>query len=149
VNTGYRLLEHTADIRLLAYGPSFEAMLQAAGRGLLEIMGAHTTSTPRARLRPVVLKARDREGLVVAWLNELVYLAAVEGPPAGCGVSAVREEDGQHRLDGWVGPSCPDVRPGVEVKAATYHGLRVRTPEDRPASRIPPGTWWTEVVLDI
>ncbi|MDQ7794632.1 MAG: archease [bacterium] len=143
---GHRLLEHTADLCLLAHGPSEEALFEAAGCGLLAVMGE--SASPGGRRR-VGLTARDREGLLVAWLNEIIYLAAAEGgPPAACGVDVVRH-DGGSCLEGWVGAPAPWRQGGAEVKAATYHGLTVRPPSAAAPPGVPRGSWWAEIVLDI
>lgn len=143
---GYRRLEHTADLRLLVYGSSLEALFEAAGRGLLHLMGKGGSAGER---RPVTMAAADHESLLVAWLNELIYLAATAGgPPAACGITALRR-DGGVRLEGWVG-AASRWRPGqAEVKAATYHGLAVRDPSAAAPPAVPPGSWWAEVLLDV
>jgi SHS2 domain-containing protein len=148
---GYRWLEHTADLRLLAFGEDEAALYQAAGTGLLEAMGA--AGEGRGAGRPVTVVAPDREGLLVAWLNELIYLAAVMGgPPGWCRVAAV-EGGAAFQLTGEVGPPAPGM--GVEVKAATYHRLRVAAPEEGDADgagrpeEVPPGNWWAEIIVDV
>ncbi|HSW11182.1 MAG TPA: archease [Bacillota bacterium] len=148
---GYRWLEHTADLRLLAYGRDEAALYQEAGTGLLEAMGAPGKGAGLHRAVTVV--APDRESLMVAWLNELIYLAAVAGgPPAWCEVVAVQQR-AEFELTGRVGPASPAT--GAEVKAATYHGLRVSAPGEeaaagavRPAG-VPPGNWWAEIIVDV
>ncbi len=148
---GYRWLEHTADLRLLAYGADEVALYQEAGRALLEAMGA--AGEGRRLPRTVTVVAPDRESLMVAWLNELIYLAAVTGgTPAGCRVVAI-EHGAELKLTGRVGP--PVTATGVEVKAATYHGLRVSPPAEGATADtatpggVPPGNWWAEIIVDV
>jgi len=148
---GYRWLEHTADLRLLAYGEDEPTLYQEAGTGLLEAMGAPGKSP--GLHRAVTVGAPDRESLMVAWLNELIYLAAVAGgPPAWCEVVAVQQR-AEFELTGRVGPPGPGN--GVEVKAATYHRLLVSAPGAEAAAgagrpdAVPPGNWWAEIILDV
>ena len=142
---GYQWLEHTADLRLLAYGVDEVALYQEAGRGLLAAMGA--AGRGRGPCRPVAVSAPDRDGLMVAWLNELIYLAAVMGgPPADCEVIAVQQGT-ELKLTGRVGPPAPGT--GVEIKAATYHGLRVCPPGEQAPAGVPPGNWWAEIIVDV
>lgn len=146
MKAGCRRLEHTADLRLLVYAPGLESLFEAAGQGLLDLMGEGGRGGER---RPVTVIATDRESLLVAWLNELIFLAATAGgPPAGCGVTAVRA-DGDVRLEGWVGPPSRWRQDEAEIKAATYHGLVVRDPAVGTPPGVPAGSWWTEVVLDV
>jgi SHS2 domain-containing protein len=134
---GFELLEHTADIGIRARGASLEAAFERATEGLAEILGA---------LRPgpgepvaVEVSAPDPGGLLVDWLNEVLWLREVrEAWLAGVRVDRVADgtASGSVALSS-AGPA-PD---GTFVKAVTYHRLRVE-----PG---PGGGWLIEVYLDV
>jgi SHS2 domain-containing protein len=133
---GYELLEHTADVGIRARGASLEAAFEQATEALAEVLGALAPG-PGAGVA-VEVAAPDPGGLLVDWLNEVLWLLEVRRA-ALAGVRVDRVGDGT--ATGWVvlaGGPAPD---GTFVKAATYHRLRVE-PDPR-------GGWLIEVFLDV
>jgi SHS2 domain-containing protein len=137
---GFELLEHTADVGIRARGDSLEEVFEQATLGLAEVLGAW----PAAGARPgeavaVEVAAGDPGGLLVDWLNEVLWLREVRQAVV-TGVRVERVGDGAAAgsvtLAG--GGPAPD---GTFVKAVTYHRLRVE-PD-------PGGGWLAEVYLDV
>jgi SHS2 domain-containing protein len=142
---GFELLEHTADVGIRAWGASLEEVFERATLGLAEVLGA---SRPGAG-EPVAVEvsAADAGGLLVDWLNEVLWLREVRGVTlAGVRVERV----GKGRASGMVafasGGPPPD---GTFVKAVTYHRLRVERVGDQPGEARHPGAWLAEVYLDV
>jgi SHS2 domain-containing protein len=155
---GFELLEHTADVGIRAWGPSLEAAFEQATLGLAEVLGAYRPGPGRPE--PVRVSAGDLGGLLVDWLNEVLWLREVRqaavagvqvdrvavGGAAEDGGAAVGDDGGAHAGDGLVhgtvelaaGGAAPE---GTFVKAVTYHRLRVE--------RDPGGGWLAEVYLDV
>ena len=141
---GYELLEHTADVGIRAHGPTLEAAFERATEALADVLGALAPSEVPGPAGPgervmVEVSADDPGGLLVDWLNEVLWLQ--EGRQATvAGVRVERVTDGT--AGGWVafasGGPAPD---GTFVKAVTYHRLRVE-PD-------PGGGWLIEVYLDV
>ena len=137
-SAGYELLEHTADVGIRARGPTLEAAFEQATRGLAEVLGA---LAPEGSTEPVAVEvsAGDPGGLLVDWLNEVLWLREVHQARMA-GVRVERVGDGT--AAGWVAFSGDDPPPdGTLVKAVTYHRLRVE-----PG---PGGGWLIEVYLDV
>jgi SHS2 domain-containing protein len=148
---GYELLEHTADVGIRARGATLEGAFERATEGLAEVLGALTPaggspggpgdgggSGPGERVL-VEVSADDPGGLLVDWLNEVLWLWEVR-QAAVAGVRVERVRDGT--AAGWVAFSGDDPAPdGTFVKAVTYHRLRVE-PD-------PGGGWLIEVYLDV
>lgn len=137
MSRGYEFLEHTADLGIRAWGPTVEEAFAAAAQALAELMGAWFPG--EGRERPVGVEAPDREALVVAWLDELLYLHEVHDVVfGGFEVERVRP----HRVDARVRAAPRGARqlesPGV--KAATYHRLRLAREGEE---------WVVEVYLDL
>ena len=133
---GFELLEHTADIGIRARGATLEEVFEQAALGLAEVQGGLAPG-PGDPV-PVEVSAADPGGLLVDWLNEVLWLREVRQAKVA-GVRVERVGDG---AAGWVvfsgdGPA-PD---GTFVKAVTYHRLRVE-PD-------PGGGWLIEVYLDV
>jgi SHS2 domain-containing protein len=159
-SAGFELLEHTADVGVRARGATLEAVFEQATLGLAEVLGA---SRP-GRGEPVAVEvaAGDLGGLLVDWLNEVLWLQEVRQ----AAVAAVRvEHAGDGRAAGADAPSAPGTDAtsapdggafsavgavafsagepppkGTFVKAVTYHRLRVERDRDG---------WLAEVYLDV
>jgi SHS2 domain-containing protein len=141
----FELLEHTADVGVRARGATLEEAFEQATLGLAEVLGARRpgrSSPGGARGREAVaveVTAGDPGGLLVDWLNEVLWLHETRGHAAIVGVRVERVADG--RAAGGVTFSSTDPpAEGTSVKAVTYHRLRV----DRDA-----GGWLAEVYLDV
>jgi protein archease len=156
VGAGFELLEHTADVGIRARGATLEEAFEQATLGLAEVQGAlapgpeeagpgERVAGPEEPAREsreavaVQVSAADPGGLLVDWLNEVLWLTETRR----AGVAGVRvERVGDGTASGSVvlasGGPAPD---GIFVKAVTYHRLRV---EPNPG-----GGWLVEVYLDV
>ena len=139
---GHELLEHTADLGVRARGATLEELFEQATVGLAEVLGAWRPGPGEPQALAVT--GDDPGGLLVDWLNEVLYLHEVRRAALG----AVRlDRVGGGRAEGTV-RLTPDAAPfdGVEVKAVTYHRLRVEPTAEPGAGR---GGWIAEVYLDL
>ncbi len=138
---GFRVLGHTADVGLAAWGPDLRSAFAQAALGMFSLMADRRAIRPLVSRR-IRVEATDREALLVAWLTGLLYYvdserllfrtatiqdfsetsltAHARGEPA---------QEGRHRLR-------------AVVKAATYHQLKVQR-------RSPQGGWRVQVYLDV
>lgn len=122
----HELLAHTAEVKLRVRAPDFPALAGEAGRALaaLELAGDVPPATGGAR--EIVLRAADQGALLVDWLNELIYLAETERWVA---TEFTPEAGGPLELRMRTRGATVDIAPS-RVKAATHHGLDVRTTAD-------------------
>ena len=73
-----------------------------------------------------MVQGRDREAVLVHWLNELIYQAEVDRWVAvEFALEAATETELRVRARGIVVEEAPS-----RVKAATFHGLRIATVRD-------------------
>ncbi len=73
----YRILEHTADIGLVAYGRDLPEAFANAAYGLFSII----TEMRRVReleSREVAVNAQNQESLLFNWMNQLIYIFEIE-----------------------------------------------------------------------
>lgn len=113
-------VEHTADRALRVWGLEMADLFVGAARGLYRLM-ADLDGLAATRWREIRLEALDRETLLVAWLNELLFVTESEGllfVEFRC--RFVTETS----LVAWVG-GTPDRVTMAPVKAATFHGLEL------------------------
>lgn len=138
-DSGFEIFAVTADKGIRAWAPDVPALYRAAALGLWSLM-VDPAGVARAREEQVQVTGGDRETLLVAWLNELLYLHEVQGfAGADAAVHAVSDtaltasvwgetlDPGRHQMVG-------------HVKAVTYHDLRI--------AQSPVG-WEARVVVDV
>ena len=120
----FRLIEHTADTGLVAYGHSLAEAFANAAYGLFSII-AELRKVREVESLPVAVSAEDAESLLFEWLNNLIYVFDVEH--LLCKRFDITEFT-QHSLKAvcWgerYDPSRHRLKTGV--KSATYHMLKV------------------------
>lgn len=134
---GYEILEHTADIGLRVRGDSLEELFLEASRGLAEIIGVWKPQ--EGEEKEILIEAEDLGALLVDWLSEILYLHDARNATIG----AVRiERIDHHNVEGSVTlvPMKEPPDEGIQVKAITYHQLKVERSEEG---------WIGEIYLDV
>lgn len=120
----FDIIEHTADAGIVAYGVSLKEAFANVAYGMFSLI-ADLDRVKEDFRRNVEVEADDLEGLVIAWLNDLLYLLDVEGVifkrfeiTSLTGTSLKAEVFGE-RID----RSRHNLKAGI--KAATYHTLEI------------------------
>ncbi len=73
----FEIINHTADVGIIAYGADMNQAFANAARALFSLI-TELDSVAEALYRDIELAAPDQESLLVAWLNELIYLFDTE-----------------------------------------------------------------------
>ncbi len=130
---------HQADMGVRGIGATREQAFEQAALALISVIGDIAKIAPREAVA-IHCEAPDDELLFVDWLNALVYEMATRRML----FSRFQVRLRGHALDASAWGEPLDVarhQPAVEVKGATYTGLRVmRTSE---------GNWTAECVVDV
>jgi SHS2 domain-containing protein len=134
-DAGYRQVEHTADLAFELWGPDQAALLDQGTRAVVEVMTGGPRPQP-AQMRTIDLEVVDDEDRLVRWLNELLYLAAIDGFLVA---EATFDLSDAGRLRATVRGDT-DTAVEDEIKSATYHDLVIE--RDGPRLR-------ATVVLDV
>ena len=130
MDAGFREIAHTADWELEVWAPDLPALLEQAARGMYALSGARLALGERARRR-LELGFQDGEAALVQFLNELLFLGEQEGL-AFDSFDLRLEEGALHAsLEG-----ATMVGLDKEIKAVTYHRLRIQTGPDGLRTRI-------------
>jgi SHS2 domain-containing protein len=135
----FDIIEHTADTGIIAYGADIEEAFANVAYGMFSLM-ANLEEVREETSRYVEAEGSDKESLVVAWLNELLYQFDVERILFKR-FNILKLTDTRLRADAYgekVDPSRHELHGGV--KAATYHMLKAW--EDR-------GRWRIRVIFDV
>ncbi len=117
---GFIELDHTADWSVRVWAPDLPRLFAQAAAAMYALMGVELASVDH-RVIDVELDAPDAEGLLVAFLNELLYLGEEEGLSFESCDLRVGETHLEGRLHG-----APLMVQRKEIKAVTYHGLEIK-----------------------
>jgi len=136
---GFEIFAVTADKGVRAWGRDLAEVYACAAQGMWSLMVEPGAAQRREMFR-LTVEAADRETLLVAWLNELLYLHEVETFVAAD--FAIQElTDTRLQAEVWGERMDRARHPLVgHVKAATYHLLHVRPTEEG---------WEAQVILDV
>lgn len=133
----FQLIEHTADVGLVAYGRTLAEAFANAAYGLFSVI-AELRMVKEIESRQLELSEEDPEALLFEWLNRLIYIFDVE--MLLFKRFDVRDFDGRGLKATCYGekydPSRHQLKTGV--KAATYHMLKV----DKEKNQV-------QVILDV
>jgi len=118
----YTIVDHTADVGIQLEAADEPEVFTAAALAMFDLMyGLDTISEKESRR--IEVKAQDDEELLVAWLNEILYIHAVEKMLFGRFTGAALSE-GTFSALGHGERFDPERHRGeMEIKAATYHRL--------------------------
>jgi SHS2 domain-containing protein len=136
---GFAIFAVTADLGIHAWAPDCVELFRQAARGLWSVM-FDPSRVRKERSVVVTISAVDRESLLVAWLNELLFVVETERlAMAGCAITVFTET--QLTASVWGETIAPDRhRLGSEIKAVTYNQLAIS-----PTAR----GWEARVVVDL
>lgn len=135
----YRVIDHTADLGILVFGPTEKALYETAARALFALL-VEGRASGKGSMETLQLEGEDRADLMVIWLRELLYFWTGKGLLVQkADVTAVDE----NRLSAtvWVHPYDSE-RHLIQndIKAVTYHQIQVK--------RTPSG-WEAKVIFDV
>jgi SHS2 domain-containing protein len=146
-NKEYELVPHTADLKMYAYGTTFEELFRNALRGMF------ASIKPQSKLityehdvphiakysseRHVVVRSTDREALLIDFLSDCLYLADTQNEAY---FDARFKELSETELDATIFGVEVTGFEVVEIKAVTYHDLQLELID---------GQWRATLVFDI
>lgn len=116
---GFAEVEHTADWAMRVWAEDLPQLLSEAARGMYALAQAQISAGPRIPYR-FELAAEDEEGLLVAFLSELLYIGEQSGLAFDQFDLIIQEKELRARLVG-----APVISQSREIKAVTFHNLRV------------------------
>ncbi len=157
----FEILPHTADVGFRATGASLPDLFETAARAMFSIE-YDLSAVAVEEERVVEARADDVEGLLEAWLSELLWLHDATGfVPGTVAVTELVRPGGPLLVDpaglhDQAGGAAPQARitgtaggrqlgdwfeqTGAQIKAVTLHGLDVRQVD---------GSWQATVYLDV
>jgi SHS2 domain-containing protein len=135
----FELFEHTADLGLRVRAPDLESLFREAGEGFFSMIVEDWSAAQATREFGFELDAERHDDLLFDWLNELLY--TFDTTRCLLGRFELHVTGTRLAARAWGAPLDLAVHRLLhEVKAITYHGLKVE-PTD--------GGWLAEVIVDI
>jgi SHS2 domain-containing protein len=135
----FEVFDHTADLGLRIRAPDLNSLFAEGGRALYSVIVSNPEAIEHREAVLIAVAGTNHEYLFVDWIDELLFLFESKR-------FLVREFDVALDSQGLSatlrGEPCDLDRHVLahEVKAVTYHGLRVEETQDG---------WLAEVILDI
>jgi len=120
----FEIVNHTADVGIVAYGVDMKQAFTNAAKGLFSLI-TELDDIEEALHRDIEVTATDKESLLVEWLNELIYLFDTENiifkrfDVTELNNTRLKARSYGEKVD----RSRHKLKTGV--KAATYHMLKV------------------------
>ena len=138
----FEILEHTADIGIAAYGKTKREVFINSARGMFEIIAGGTKNLKENFYDKIKLEADNLEGLLFAWLNELLYIGETKLVILNkFEIKDLSNNKIEAEVKG-IKINPPSVKVKKEIKAATYHRLEIKKDEES-------GFWSAQVIFDI
>jgi len=138
----FEILEHTADIGIAAYGKTKREVFINAAKGMFEIIAGGTKDLKENFYDKIKLEADNLEGLLFAWLNELLYISETKLVILSkFKIKELSDYQIKAEVEGMkINP--PSVKIEREIKAVTYHRLEIKKDEESDL-------WRAQIIFDI
>ncbi len=138
----FEIIDHTADIGLIAYGKNKEQVFINAAKGMFEIIAEENKTLKENFCDKIKLEADNLEGLLFAWLNELLYISETK-------LVILNKFEIKDLTNNKIGAEVKGMKINrlgckikKEIKAATYHRLEIKKDKES-------GLWRAQIIFDI
>jgi SHS2 domain-containing protein len=128
----HSFVDHVGEVCLELRAPTLTELFAEAGRALAELLHDGRPNSAAGPFARLAVRARDREALLVAWMNELIYLSET-GHAIYNHFLIERITDEEIVASA---RSLPVDRVRTAVKAATFHDLRLQQTSDGFTARV-------------
>jgi SHS2 domain-containing protein len=135
----FEIIDHTADIGIIAYGTDVEELFSNAALALFSLITELESIEDRLHFK-LRVSNKDRDSLLVEWLNELIYFFDAKHLLFNrFGIESLTNNELKAICYGEVfDPMRHKIKRGV--KAATYHMLKLEESS---------GAYKAQIILDI
>lgn len=123
MKTNYQLLEHTADIAIRVKGKDLKELFQNAAAAVFDIIAERQKEEGKKSHFIINQDAPNLDELFINWLNELLSLSSAKSLVfTDFQINSIEET---HLKAAVTGESVGNFRMNTEIKAATYHELKL------------------------
>ncbi len=133
----YKILEHTADIRMLVQGGSLKELFSDAVLGMMKILKSDIDNRGKEVQRTISVEAMDTTALLIDFLSEVLLAVQINKEIYNkVNFKNFSEQSLKAVLIGKAAQSLNE-----DIKAVTYHEAEIKKNED--------GIWETKIVFDV
>jgi len=138
----FEILEHTADIGIEAYGKNKREVFINVAKGMFKIIAGENKNLKENFYDKIKLEADNLEGLLFAWLNELLYIG--ETKLVILDKFEIKDLSNNRIVAEVKGMKINRLGCKIEkeIKAATYHRLEIKKDKES-------GLWRAQIIFDI
>jgi len=136
----YRLIDHTADLGIEVEADSLKGLFKNAALSLTHLILGEIPKEGKQEESTLKIEGEDLEDLMVNWLSEILYL--FEGEKKVLKDLEIEDMDSK-KLNAILRlvPFDPErYEPQCEIKAVTYHQLKVEKMD---------GKWKARIIFDV
>jgi SHS2 domain-containing protein len=133
----YKILEHTADVRMFVEADSLEKLFSDAVYGMIEILKPRVDDKRKKIQRTIALEAVDTTALLVDFLNEVLLSVHIHKEMYD---DVIFKNFSLHALEATLHGFTASYF-DEDIKAVTYHEAEVKQTKD--------GNWKTMIIFDI
>jgi SHS2 domain-containing protein len=138
----YEFIDHTADIGIKVFGKDLKELFVNAAVAMFEIIATKSQShkVTKSPVKKFIIdkQADSLEDLLVAWLNELLFLFNTK--KIVFEKFKINKIDQKYLAAQASGRSLKNYKITTEIKAITYHMLKVRREEHH---------WLAQIIFDV
>ena len=126
MDKGYKILEHIADVRVQAFGKTKEELFLNATRGMTTILRPKLKDKKEKIKKKIKVKSVDLNSLLVDFLSEVLYQIQTNKEIYN-NVKFTNFSDTNLKGE-LIGNKVESF--GEDIKAVTYHGLKIEKSEN-------------------
>ena len=120
----FKVFDISGDVGLTIYGATVEELFQNAAHGLFSLM-TEPSNILETEERKVTVESEDDEGMLIKWLNELIFLFDAYGFVGKKFTIKFMTDQLSAVIAGGIFDYDKDER-RLLIKAATYHNLSLK-----------------------
>ncbi len=138
MDKNYELIEHTADVGIRVKADDLKGLFKNTALAMFDIVAEKHSVTPDTKELKIEQNAVSLDELFINWLNELLSLSSAK--ELIFSDFKISEIDEKHLKSVVIASSNKNYKVNVEIKAATYHQLKI----EKTAKG-----WQAEVIFDV
>jgi len=138
----FEIIEHTADVGIIAYGKNKKEVFINAAKGMFDIITGGNKTLKENFCDRIRVEADNLESLLFAWLNELLYISETK-------LVILNKFDIKDLSNSKISAEVRGLKINrltlkieKEIKAVTYHRLEIKKDEES-------GLWRAQLIFDI
>jgi len=128
-NAGFKFIEHTADVKVKAWGSNLEEAFSQVALGLMATISPNLEKIKHELVREITIESEDKYALAIDFLTEFLYIFDVEALIfSEINIETIKLKNDNYQLKAIAKGEKFDKSTheiGTEVKAITYSFMNI------------------------